>query len=246
MKELITLTDDSGTAHTFSGNTVLVFIDETGNELFKDKEYPLFGLGGCLCLVKDYYKQINIPWKHVENAFDKSDLPLHASSLQKNKMTQAQYSAINNFLTANAFGRFACILTHRIVNSSPYTYFDIAIAGLHQRIRSIMQWLPLDNVVMIIESSERTNIKTTAHFDPYKLEANGRQIPLHHFFMNKKQNEPGLIVADFIIHTAGSTVFSKHKNNIENYLDRRDFKNVFGSVDEKLVSFIEVNTVIPS
>lgn len=203
----------------------------------------MFGLGGCLCLVKDYYKQIYAPWKLVENTFDKSQLPLHASALQKNKTTPVQYNAINNFFTTNVFGRFACMVSHQTLNSSPYPYFNIAIANLHERIRSIMQGLIFDNVVMLIESSERTKYKTTTHFDQYRLEANGRQIPLHHFFMDKKQNEPGLIVADFIIQAAGSTIYSKHKNNIKNYLDRRDFKNIFGSMDEKFVSFLEINTV---
>ncbi|GAG26739.1 unnamed protein product, partial [marine sediment metagenome] len=36
------------------GNSLLVFIDETGNEYLKDKKYPIFGLGGCAVICKDY------------------------------------------------------------------------------------------------------------------------------------------------------------------------------------------------
>src|SRR6266702_3080509 len=147
----MTFTDTSGTAHHFSGNTALVFIDETGHALLQDKHYPIFGLGGCLCLVRDYYKQIYNPWKFVESTFDKSELPLHASALPMSKMTQERLNAINSFFTANAFGRFACILSHKTINSSPYAYFNIAVASLHERIRLIMQHLSFDNVVMLIE-----------------------------------------------------------------------------------------------
>ncbi len=191
MEPSITFMDDSGIAHTFSGNTVLVFIDETGHELLRDKQYPVFGLGGCVCLVKDYYNHIYAPWKLVETTFDKRQLPLHASALQKHKTTPAQFNAINTFFTANVFGRFACIVSHRTINSSPYSYFNIAVANLHERIRSIMQWLTFDNVVMFIESSERTKYKTTAHFDPFRLEGNGKQIPLHHFFWIKSKMSRG-------------------------------------------------------
>ena len=240
----ITFTDEFGTTFTFSGNsTVLVFIDETGHELLKDKQYPVFGLGGCLCLAGDYQKQICEPWKLVESTFDKSDLPLHASALPKNNMTDVHFDAINNFFITNAFARFACIVSNRTINSSPYDFFAIAIADLHEKIRAIIQWLTFDRVVMFIESSERTKRKITSHFDQYGLKANDTQIPLHHFFMHKKHNEPGIIVADFIVQTAGSTVLSRGKNKIKSYTDRRDFRNVFCSIDEKLVSFIEIDSV---
>lgn len=244
METPIIFTDDAGTTFTFPGNsTVLVFIDETGHELLKDKQYPVFGLGGCLCLARDYQKQIYEPWKLVESTFDNSQLPLHASALPKNRMTDVHFDAINNFFATNAFGRFACIVSNRTINSSPYDFFTIAIADLHEKIRAIMQWLTFDKVVMLIESSERTKHKITNHFDQYRLEANGTQIPIHHFFIHKKHNEPGIIVADFIVQTAGSTAFSKGKNKIKSHADRRDFRNIFCSVDEKLVSFIEIDSV---
>ncbi len=248
METAIAFTDEDGNTSTFSGNTVLVFIDETGHELLKDKQYPVFGLGGCLCFARDYQKQICEPWKRVESTFGKKYLPLHASALPKNKMTDVHFSAINSFFTNNAFARFACLVSDRTINSSDYDFFTVAIADLHERIRTIMsmQQMACDKVVMLIESSERTKQRITSHFDQYQLKANSVQIPIHHFFMHKKHNEPGIIVADFIVQTAGSTVVSKGKNKIKNYTNRRDFKNVFCSVDKKLVSFIEIDSVAPS
>ena len=245
MEVAITFTDEeAGMAHTFSGNTVLVFIDETGHELLKDKNYPVFGLGGCVCLAKDYHKQIVEPWKQVESVFDKALLPLHASALSKNETTDAQFDVINNFFAANAFGRFACILSDRTENTSLYDdFFVLAVADLHERMSTLMQWLAFDAVVMFIESSERTKQKITNTFSQYGLKVDDTEIPIHHFFMHKKHNHAGIIVADFIIQTAGSTVASKGRNRITSYTVRKDFRNVFCSVDERLSSFIEINAV---
>ena len=245
METYIKFTDEAGKMFMFSSsNTVLVFIDETGHELLKDKQYPVFGLGGCLCLARDYQRQIFEPWKLVESTFDKSQLPLHASALPKHQMTDVHFEAINNFFTNNVFARFACIVSNRTINSSPYDYFTVTIADLHEKVRTILQWLTFDRMVMFIESSERTKQRITSHFDQYGLKkADDTQIPIDHFFIHKKHNEPGIIVADFIIQTAGSTVYSKGKNMITSYAERRDFRSVFGSVDEKLVSFIEIDSV---
>lgn len=35
---------------------LIVFIDETGEEAFSDKNYAIFGLGGCAVLATDYEK----------------------------------------------------------------------------------------------------------------------------------------------------------------------------------------------
>jgi len=61
--------------------------------------------------------------------------------------------------------------------------------------------------------------------------------------MTKAPNEPGLVVADFIAHTAGSTVKDKLRGKISQHHKRRDFKNVFIPQDDRWVSFIEVDEI---
>ena len=51
------------------GNSLLVFIDETGNEYLKDKEYPIFGLGGCAVICKEYNNSIRAPWYNMKDTF---------------------------------------------------------------------------------------------------------------------------------------------------------------------------------
>jgi hypothetical protein len=66
---------------------------------------------------------------------------------------------------------------------------------------------------------------------------------VHHYFIRKALNEPGLVVADFIAHTAATTVRSTHKGRVPQYLVRPDFKSVFAPKDERWASFIEVNEI---
>ena len=121
-------------------------------------------------------------------------------------------------------------------------------AVVYKRILDILQrilnhGLAFSEVVMIIERSERTKYKVTQNFSQYELQLMSRKIPIHRYFMTKAPNEPGLVVADFIAHTAGSTVRDKLRGKISQYLKRRDFNNVFTPKDDRWVSFIEINEV---
>lgn len=53
----------------YDENTLLIFIDETGNQLFSDKKFPIFGLGGCIVQVKNFNNQIAIPWVMMKEKY---------------------------------------------------------------------------------------------------------------------------------------------------------------------------------
>ncbi len=74
-----------------------------------------------------------------------------------------------------------------------------------------------------------------------ELQLGSHKIPIHRYFMTKVPNEPGLVVADFIAHTAGTTVRSKHMGRVSQYLLRLDFKSVF---TPKVVNRLKVRTQI--
>jgi hypothetical protein len=59
--------------------------------------------------------------------------------------------------------------------------------------------------------------------------------------MPKSANEPALEVADFIMHAVGRQA---RQNLKQRGVFAPDFKAVFQSVDHKLASFIEVETVV--
>ncbi len=230
-------------------SSLLIFIDETGHEGLRDPEFPIFGYGGCLTLAVDYENAIVKPWKAVEHIFPSDMLPLHASELPRDRLTSVHYEAFNGFFSKNVFGRFAAICTNKTINARPeYETITYMTAVLHKRILDILRrilnhGLAFSEVVMIIERSERTKYMVTQNFSQYELQFMSHTIPIHRYFMTKAPNEPGLVVADFIAHTAGSTVRDKLTGKISQYLKRRDFKHVFTPQDDRWVSFIEVHDI---
>lgn len=234
--------------------SLMVFIDETGHEALSDPTFPFFGYGGCLSYVEEYEKFIAKPWKEVERAFPGYTLPLHAGELRPEDLTGPQKTALKNFFEENVFGRFAAVCSNKTikVNAVEDTIFYMIVA-VHQRIEEILlkmleTGLVFGEIFMFIEHSERTAGKIIEYFSRCKIgfgtpESLNQEIPVHHYFIKKALNEPGLVVADFITHTAGTTVRSTHEGNAANYLARVDFKSVFTPKDARWASFLEVNEI---
>jgi hypothetical protein len=59
--------------------------------------------------------------------------------------------------------------------------------------------------------------------------------------MSKSLHEPGLEVADFVLHVAGSQTQDR-LNGKAGW--RRDFDSVFHNIDQNLVSGIEIDEVV--
>ena len=66
MHESIDLHTRSGVIVPVPPSSLVVWIDETGEELFSDPSYPLFGLGGCAVLSRDYGRLVAEPWRQVK------------------------------------------------------------------------------------------------------------------------------------------------------------------------------------
>lgn len=232
-----------------SDSAVYVFVDETGHERLHDPTFPIFGFGGCLSFAVDYDIAIAKPWKEVEQTFPSEMLPLHASELNKEDMTPANYEALNTFFFKNVFGRFAAITTDKTINARPeYQTITYMTATIHKRILDLLRLILNDGlvfseVIIIIEKSERTKYMVSQNFALYELQFMSHKIPIRHYFMTKEPNEPGLVVADFVAHTAGSTVKDTLMRKISAYLKRRDFKNIFIPQDARWVSFLKVDSV---
>ncbi len=240
---------EDGRTITCPDSALLIFIDDTGHEGLHDRKFPIFGYGGCLTFAIDYENTIVKPWKEVEKTFPIDMLPLHASELKPDRLTNTNFEALNGFFTNNVFGRFAAICTDKTMSLRPeLETMKWMVIAVHQRILDILRTLlnhglTFSEIFMFIEQSERTKYKITEYFSQMELQFDSHKIPIHRYFMTKVPNEPGLVVADFIAHTAGTTVRSKHKGQVSQYLVRLDFKSVFTPKDDKWASFVEVNEV---
>lgn len=119
-----------------TGDTLLVFIDETGNEYLKDKKYPIFGLGGCAAICKNYNKLIREPWSIMKDCFfNGREKPLHDKELFH--PTECQINAIAEFFKNNMFSRVAAVLSTKTINNTEYDIYNLIARCLYNRIIDI-------------------------------------------------------------------------------------------------------------
>ena len=242
----ITLKTDSGEV-LLDPYCFLVFIDETGHEIFADKKYPLFGLGGCGVLARDYYRLINAPWKSLKNnLFEGEKQRLHAKELHK--PSNSQVRGLGDFFKTNYFCRMATIITDKTLLEGSFTPYEIAGSYLMQQIEKFASRQPLNDIAIIFETSKRSDSLAVKLFSKYdkivkeysnSYRSEGR---IYKYFMSKSANEPGLEVADFIINTAGKQVRDSFSG--EDEYTRKDFIAVFKHIDRKFIEFIKIDKVI--
>lgn len=239
---MITFSESDGTIHSYGDDTLLIFIDDTGHEELKDKSFPVFGFGGCIFLVSEYPKIISL-WKDLTDCFPKENQPLHASSLNPLKLTETQKKRLIEFFTKNNFARFAAISSNKTELLTKHSLFEVMASITHSKIEDVITNYDFNRIVMVFERSERTLSKIPSYFSKYRFEKNGQIIPVDRFYSSKKNNETGLIISDFIAHTAGASVMSKLKGKISRSMERKDFEAVFASISQKYVGYIEIGSV---
>jgi hypothetical protein len=228
------------------GNSLLVFIDEKGNEYLKDKEYPIFGLGGCAVICKEYNNSIRKTWNNMKDTFfNGKENKLHAKDLFQPK--KIQINAISDFFKKNKFARVAAVMSNKTINNTEYDIYNLITSALYKRILNVANWTCFNRVVFILEDSEICNSLAKKFFPSYKFEEYNNklkkkiEIPSEYFFCSKERVEPGMEVADFVIHTAGAQLRDRiSKKN----LNRKDFEVVFNGVDEKLSSCMLIEKII--
>jgi hypothetical protein len=75
---------------------LMVFVDETGHEEFADRNYPVFGFGGCAVPAFVAPDVLERPWREMKEChFGGPDVALHASDLQS--PTGEQLEALSAF-----------------------------------------------------------------------------------------------------------------------------------------------------
>jgi hypothetical protein len=217
----------------------ILFLDETGHENLNDPHYPILGIGGCAIMGDDYDNLIRKPWRQIKNDFfGNPDFPLHAADSRN--FTEEQVKAIAKFFTTQAFSRFAAVMKITTTVSKELIPYQAVALAVMKRIEKLIPASQLNSVHLVFEASDRTDILIARHFEDLIILADGHEIPTEKYRMTKSTHEPGLEVADFIIHTAGGQVRSR-LNGSKGW--RKDFSCVFRDVAPHLTSYIEINKV---
>lgn len=223
-----------------SESTLVVALDDTGNERFKDANHPVFGLGGCAFMVRDYQRLVEGPWDYMcSKYFPDIKRPIHATDDLKN-LTEDQMNAINHFFERFEFFRIATTSSKNTETSVEEDFIQIVGASILQRIVDVAKWTNFDRLFILIEESERIELKIVQSLSNKKIEKNDQEIQIEIGLIPKSACIAAMEVADVIIHTAGGQTRSRISGNT-NF--RLDFKTIFQSVDKRLTSFMEITNV---
>jgi hypothetical protein len=186
--------------------SLLIFIDETGNEDFSDPQNPTFGRGGCGALMPQYRRRIAKPWRRLKRErLGGASKPFHASEFEQSRPTMYQITGINTFLSL-PFLRFAAMCDLRTeLPIGIDAHKAISLISMHYISRFVSQ-CDVDVVALIFEASSRGDTLVRRDYDLATMDLRnlrGNRIEVEGCFMPKASMEPGLEVADLIVHTAG-------------------------------------------
>jgi hypothetical protein len=220
-------------------NSLVVFVDDTGHEELKQKDHPVYGLGGCAVMAENLDTLLVQPWRNVrQNILGSPDTPLHASEFAQIAKPE-QIATIVKFFRSQPFCRLGAIMTNDTTTADGMNGIKTIANTLMNRIVDIAKWTPFTKIYIIFESSKRANPLIERAFQGYNFYEDDKPIPIECFFMPKSEHHPALEVADFIVHAVGRQARHAVKGN--DFLP--DFKAVFHEVDEKLVSYMKVDKV---
>jgi hypothetical protein len=227
-----------------SPDCLLVFIDETGHELFADPHYPVFGLGGCVVEGRLFDTEMDEPWQRMKDSFfDGRDRCLHAASLRR--PSKRQLRALTRYFRRGNFGRIAATTSENTDFTTAHSNHKVvALSLMKSRLVEVARWMRFDSVAVIVEDSRRTNSLVAAHisiFDQVILgEGDKREtIPIRHYFAPKGVVS-GLEVADFIMHAAGGQTRARLRGRTA---FQKDYSAVFRGVKERLVGTMDITKV---
>lgn len=158
--------NDRGVLTPVDPNCLLIFIDETGHEEFADRKYPVFGLGGCACLAKNYDERLASPWRDLKRKhFSGAETAMHAA--ESWSFTNAQKSEIGGFFRTRSFFRIAGVLSDKTAFCDGVKPYQIAAVTLLARIRDVANRVQFSRIALIFEESERTDRLVLRHFPGY-------------------------------------------------------------------------------
>jgi len=221
----ISLNNKLGESFIIESNDLVIAIDETGHEEFKDSKYPLFGLSACLFLGKEFHNEINQPWNNLKKiaGISENDV-LHASEVDLKNIDLI--NGIDNFFKNGSFGRIAVGCSKNTNFLIDITPVDLCVKVLFDNIRKAYNIYQPNNIFILIESSNRLNKTYEKDFMRNNLIVNRKGIKTIIGTIDKSSAFPPIEIADFICQAHGNQISRGIKNERAKIV-RKDMNSIF-------------------
>jgi hypothetical protein len=234
----------SGDELSCSADGLLVFVDDTGDPTYHDPGNPIFVLGGCALLARDINTVIRKPWAAVRSAVaGDPTTPLHAKDVER-RLIPRKEAAIRKFFIEQPVRRIATISSvttdYRNVADLPDPVVRYTIASLLQRIVEVARWMPFTSITVIFEDTSCLRPRFEEATAGFNFQVDGKPIPHEWCTMPKSAGEPGLEVADFLMHTVAG--YGRSGRDPQGKFAAR-FSAIIGTIDERWRSFVETESV---
>jgi hypothetical protein len=176
--------------------------------------------------------------------FEGADSTLHANELRT--PTKNQLKALSSFFALRNFARLAAVASGKSLLPNDYSPYQIVSRAFLARVERIALSFTFSRIAILVESSERANALAERHVGPYNkadVEYFGRtmRVPIDHYFVPKAMNEPGVEIADFVMHSVGGQVRTQCAG-LTGF--RKDFTAVFRDAPPELVQYMCIQQAV--
>jgi Protein of unknown function (DUF3800) len=231
---------------TIQPDALVFYADETGDPIYGNPCNPVFGLGGCAVHGREIVDLIAAPWSHVRTAIGRSPTArLHAAEVER-RLTKRKEAAIRQYFNTQPIRRFAVISSHetaydRVGELSDQVVWTMARLMLN-RIVEFAKRTTCSSVIVIFEDNAHLIPMLASALADVEFVLDGTGVPRRLIWchMPKSVGDPGLEVADFVIHTVAG--YCRSGRDPQGKFAAR-FSSMFGPTDERLVSFMEIADV---
>lgn len=229
-------------------NTLVFYIDDTGDERLNDQQHPIFAFGG-VATVTEFHLHIARTWQKMKAAtFPQVVGPLHAKTHLRDRLTEPRRRAVLAGMTHSQLGRFGTIITSSTVVALDKVV-PVACSTLANRFASVAEgmaalrlWKPPGRVVAVFEHSARLARHLEGNLTGLAININGNVLPVEGCFMPKSIANPFLEMADFVASTIGKNVKYQLKCGRQTCTD--NFQALFRDVGPPLADYIEVTVAV--
>jgi len=228
-------------------NTLVFYVDESGDEQLNNQHHPIFAFGG-VATVTEHHIPIARAWQEMKAAtFPQVVGSLHAQRHIRDRLAERRRLALLASMAHQQLARFGTVIT-----SSTIVPLDkvvpVACRTLANRFANVAEgmiqlnlWQAPGRVVAVFEHSSRLAQQIEQNL-PDAIKVGEHLVPLEGCFMPKSVANPFLEMADFVASTIGKNV--KYQLECDRTECTDNFQALFRKVGPPLANYIEVTAAV--